>query len=323
MSTTNINSGYGQGLLAGIPLGAGKVFWVAQAATDQWLRLSEAIQPDADGVARLYTDIQSALDNTVANRNDYVIVEPATADYDITAALTMSKARAHLICPAGIGWGGMPGNAARVHQTTATTQNIVVTADCIEIAGFFFKGYDGTAKDAPSIIHLSGTRWCPNIHDNFFGCAWTAAGTGYGILADGACSHFSIRDNYFTNYAPTLLTGTNNAGTAFIGITSSSSTRGLISDNQLLTGPNTTCSGIVTTGPGMVIEDNLIMESAPFSTYDAGVLTKGINASADTFCVGNRFQIATGGDAITGPTTNKCCVDNWQGDSGNTIVESV
>ena len=338
MSLTNFPSGitsFGQ-LVPGSG-GMGNIYYVVNSAdtavySDIYQRL--AGQAYSDGSQILYTHtasgatvtlngIQSALDACVANRNDYVIVLPSNSDYDLAAALTMSKNRVHLVCPPGIGWGGMPGNSARIHQNTATTQNIVVTADCVEIAGLFFKGYDGTAKDAPSIIHLSGTRWTPNIHDNFFGCAWTATGTGYGILADGACSHFSIRDNYFTNYGPTLLTGAANTGTAFIGITSSSSTRGLISGNQLLTGPNTTCSGIITTGPGFVIKDNIIMESVAFSTYDAGVLTKGINSSVDTFCVGNRFQIATGGDSITGATANKCCVDNWQGDSGNTIVESV
>jgi hypothetical protein len=217
----------------------------------------------------------------------------------------------------------MPGNAARIHQNTAALNVIAVSADCVEIAGLFLKGYDGTAKDSPAIIYLSGTRWTPNIHDNFFGCAFGATSTGYGILADGACSHFSIRDNYFTNYGPALLTGAANTATAFIGITSSSSTRGLIQDNQLLTGPNTTLTGIITTGPGFVIKNNLIMESAPFSTDDAGVLTKGINASADTNCFGNLFVIATGADSITGPTANKCCVENFQGDIGGTLVESV
>lgn len=106
------------------------------------------------------------MDATVANRNDYVVVMPATGDYDLTAALTMSKARTHLICPAGIGWGGITGNSARIHQNTAATAVITVSADNVEIAGFFFKG--DAASTSGNQIDFTSTRWCANIHDNFF-----------------------------------------------------------------------------------------------------------------------------------------------------------
>ena len=326
----SLNAGYGSDLLTA-PMGAGKVFHVCQVATDTYDYLSRILVPDSDGVQRLYgataassdTAIQAALDACVANRNDYVICWPSTADYDLTAVLTMSKARVHFICPAGIGNKGM-NNFTRIHQTIAATNHITVTADCVEIAGFFFKGYDGTAHDEPAIIYLSGTRWTPHIHDNFFGLGATAAGTGYGILADGACSHFNIHDNYFTNYAPALNTGTNNALSAFIGITSGSSTRGIIADNIMHTGVNTTvASGITNSGTGMIIARNYIFENVANGGNDAGVLTKGITTGVDAFVVDNRLAVDTAANAITGGTADHTANENWESENGGSIIEVV
>jgi hypothetical protein len=304
--------------------GAGNIYWVMQTTHGSYSQFKEDHQfVYADGSNSVHTGIQSALDATVANRNDYVIVMPDATDYDITAALTMSKNRVHLVCPAGIGNKGM-NNFARIHQTTATTQCIVVTADCVEIAGLFFKGYDGTAKDAPSIIHLSGTRWTPHIHDNFFGIGATASSSNYGILADGACSHFNIHDNYFTNYSPTLLTGTANDVAAFVGITSASSTRGIIADNIMHTGPNTTvASGITNVGTGMLISGNFLWENSAVGSYDAGVLTKGITLTSDGFAVNNRIAVATAANAITGGTVDASANQNFESENGGTVIEVV
>lgn len=325
MSNLNGNQHSRYGAIAReLPFTMGKVFFVVNPAdTDWYATMQEEFPADRDGYPRVFNSIQSALDATVTNRNDYVLVMPSSTDYDLTAALTMTKNRVHLVCLPGIGNMGM-NNFARIHQNTATTQNIVVTGDCVEIAGLFFKGYDGTAHDAPSIIHLSGTRWTAHIHDNFFGVGATAAGTGYGILADGACSHFNIHHNYFTNYAPGAMTGTDNALSAFIGITSASSTRGLICDNVIHTGANTTvASGITNAGYGMVIARNYLFEDTAFGSSEAGVFTKGITGSVDTFMVDNRMAVATAANSITGGTADHSCVENWEAENGSTIIETV
>lgn len=320
----NINAGYGQTILSNVPLGAGKVFWVAPANTTLYDQMSSAIQSDPDGVQRLFSDIQSALDATVANRDDYVLVMASNSDYDLTAALTMSKNRVHLICPQGLGWGGLPGNTARIHQTTATTNMITVTADNVEIAGFFFKGYDGTAHDTPAIIELSGTRWCSHIHDNFFGIGSTASSNNYGIYAAGACSHFSIHDNYLTNYAPGLITGTNNDMAAFIAITSASSTRGIIKNNIMHTGANTTVAvGINNnTAYGITVGNIMVQDVATGAGADAGSITAGINLAASGMASNNHILGGVAGSAaFTGGTADASCVNNYVALNGGTLVD--
>jgi hypothetical protein len=165
--------------MGGVPVGsldslsAGNIYFVMQTTNALYDKFCAARQGvyENDGTSRVHTSIQSALDATTANRNDYVIVMPDSSDYDITAALTMSNARTHLIAPSGLGCMGMPNNSVRVHQNTAATALITVTADCVEIAGFFFKHM----TDSSGIV-LSGTRWTPIIHDNFF--AMACADTG-------------------------------------------------------------------------------------------------------------------------------------------------
>lgn len=279
-------------LLGAGMVGVGKVFYVAHAADAAYEMLRTQCESGT-----LFTDIQSALNATVTNRGDYVIVMPSGTDYDITAALTMSKSRVHLICPEGIGWGGMPGNSARIHQNTASTNFITVTADNVEIAGFFFKD-DGTAK-APYIIELSGTNWCANIHDNFFGMAATASTSNVGIGGTVA-NHYTIYDNYFTNYSPGANTGTDNDILAFIAITSTSSTRGLIRNNIMHTGSNTAVAKFINCATAYgIIERNLLVEDKAVSgVAEAGTMTLGISCGqANITVVENRIIIITANNA--------------------------
>jgi hypothetical protein len=272
--------------------------------------------PD-DGTTKVHTTIQAALDSCTANRNDYVIVMPDSADYDITAALTMSKARTHLICPAGLGWGGMTPNMVRIHQNTASTAYITVSADTVEIAGFFFK-QDATSRD--NIIVLSGTRWCPWIHDNFFGMSATASTSKYGIYGDGAVSHFVFEKNYFTNYNPGLMTGTDNDIAAFIGLTSASCTRGVVRDNLLHTGANTVVvAGIRLAGYGNFVIHNILWEDVAFGGSQAGTFTAGINISVDSIACDNRIGLVDETEDIQGGTADQSLICNYDGTSGGTL----
>lgn len=312
---------FGGAPVGGIDLSmAGNVYYVMQAANPLYPAFSASHGGShEDGSAIVHTTIQSALDATVANRNDYVFVMPDSSDYDITAALTMSKARTHLIAAGGNGWGGMQSNLVRLHMNTASTDFFTVTGDSVEIAGFFFK-QDATSRD--DIIYLSGTRWSPWIHDNFFGMSATASTSKYGIYGDGAVSHFVIERNYFTNYNPGAMSGTNNDVAGFIGLTSASSTRGIIQDNVFVSGANTTVAkAIYVTGYGVLIRNNHIHQDAAFGGSDAGTITVGIDASTDCALVRNTFTGMNEAACIASATADANCTLNYDGYNGGTVVD--
>ena len=274
-----------------------------------------------DGTYKVYTDdgtgdgIQDALDATQANRDDYVIVLPSNGDYDLTAALTMTKNRVHLLSPAGLGTFGFPTNACRLHQNTVLLDIITVTADCVEIAGFFFKGGTG------NIITLSGTRWHSHIHDNFFGMAATDGTENYGIYGEGACSHFSIHDNQFTNYSPGAVTGTDNDLGGFITLSSGSNTRGLIRNNIMQSGVNTeVTSAITAAGVDITIIDNEITETQAHGDSQTGVITAGITASASCSVGRNYFYGVPAANTLVGPTADLMCINNYIGTTNGTGV---
>lgn len=304
--------------LQAMGMGVGNIYYVMQTAQTAIYPQFEADYQGTygDSSAIVHNTIQSALDATVAERNDYVIVYPDAGDYDITAALTMTKRNVHLICPGGLGGYGFPTNAARIHQTTDDLACITVTADCVEIAGFFFKGDEGG-----NIIDLSGTRWHTVIHDNYFGIAATASSDNFGIYADGACSHFSIYGNNFTNYSPGAMSGTDNDVSAFISIAVNSSTRGLIRDNIMHTGGNTAVATAINAGGyGTFIIGNYIWEDLAFGATEAGTLTVGINTSADCMVADNRIGIVTAANAVVGGTADSSYVENYEGSSGGTLA---
>jgi hypothetical protein len=301
---------------------AGNVYYVMQSANAMYAAFANTHGGlYRDGTAILHTTIQSALDACTANRNDYVIVMADSADYDITATLTMSKARTHLIGAGGNGWGGMQANVCRVHMTTAATDYITVSADTVEISGFFFK-QDSTSRG--NIVTLSGTRWSPWIHDNFFGMSATASTSNYGIYGAGAVSHAVIERNYFTNYNPGAMTSTDNDIAAFVGLTSASSTRGVIRDNIFKTGMNTAVAAAINCpGEGYIISGNILHQDVAFGGSEAGTLTKGIIGGTNTSLVGNMF---TGGvtvnNMVSGGTADATCTWNLAPVDGGVKLDS-
>lgn len=310
----------------GVPVGSevmglsmGNVYWVVQSthAAYQDVRDNKQGQYHNDGSWRVHTTIQSALDATVTNRNDYVVVLPDGSDYDLTATLTLTKNRVHLVAPSGFGTHGFPTNSVRIDQTTAATAIFTVTGDCVEIGGFFLKG-----SLSGNMLVLSDTRWHPVIHDNFFGVkASDASSACYAVGGTGAINHFSIYDNYFTNYSPTLMTGTNNALAAFISISSNTSTRGLIRGNLMHPGANTTVgAGILCAAYGGFIIGNYLWEDTAHGGSDAGVFTLGISNATNTFCADNRIGIATEANAVAGGTADQSYCHNFEATAGGTAA---
>ena len=319
-----------------MPKTMGKVFFVVNG-NDTTGIISDMLADfpvDKDGVPRVYVTgttantahlgIQAACDAMVANRNDYVVVLPSTNDYDLGATITLDKARSHFICQAGMEeQGGMTANYVRIHMNLAATDSVTISSDNVEVAGFFFK-HDATSTSGGSVT-LSGTRWCSNIHHNFFAMYATASTSNYGIYGAGACNHYSIHDNYFTNYSPGLITGTNNDIASFIGLTSGSSTRGIIRDNILVTGVNTTvASAISNAGTGTIIMDNVIIQSVANGGNDAGVLTLGVTSGVDSVCIRNAVSIdhASIANAFSGQTANQGLIENFEPQAGGTLIAS-
>ena len=316
-------SGAGSAFENGIT--SGNVYYVIKADASFYGVFHERYQQTyEDGTVAVHADdgdglgIQAALDACTANRDDYVLVMPSDSDYDLTVTLTMSKARTHLIAPSGLGKGGMSSNSVRLHQNTAATAMVTMSADTIECAGFFFKGGTG------DIIIISGSRWFVDIHDNFFGQSNTDGTDNSGVLGAGAVNGSTIRNNYFTNYAPGLLTGTDNDMEGFINLSSASSGRNLIEDNIGVTGMNTEVTvGIQIMGTESIIRRNHIAESyTSGGGTQAGILTVGINMGATCFASDNNIFGTGASAALTGGTPDVTCISNWDSTNGRSIADT-
>ena len=310
-------SSFGNIVGPGFGFGIGNVYYVCQTTNtvlyaDMVLRYGGQTY-DNDGSAILHTTIQSALDATVANRDDYVLVCTDGSDYDITAALTMTKKGVHLIAPGGMSHGGgLPGNAVRVHQNTAATACVTSTADCVERAGFFYKGMIDSA-----IVDISSTRWHNYDHHNFFGGAVTAGAAIYVIGGSGAAFQNTISDNYIMGgYSPNAAQTISGC----VGFTSGSSGRNLIARNYIVTGAViTVTAGVVTGGTNDMVMYNNFHETVA-TVLGAGTFTKAWAGSASTVYIENRVAMDT--PAMTGGTVNNTHVENWTATSGSTIREA-
>jgi len=297
--------------------GIGNIYYVCQEANSYvWADVRRKFAKHTyhgDGSNMLHTTIQSALDATVANREDYVVVCTDSSDYDITAALTMTKKGVHLIAPGGMSHcGGIAGNAVRIHQETAGLACVTSTADCAEIGGFFFKGM----IDSP-IVDLSGTRWHNYVHHNFFGGAVTAGAAIYIVGGAGASYHCTISDNYVMGgYSPNAAQTISGC----IGFTSASSGRNLIARNFVVSGAKiTVTAGIYTGGVTDLVCDNYIVESVD-AALGAGTFTKSWAGSVSTVYINNRTCMDTAAESGGTASTTHC--NNWEATSGNTIIEA-
>lgn len=262
-----------------------------------------------DGSAMLHSTIQSALDATVTQRNDYVIL---LDNFTLAAALTMTKSRVHLISPQGIKVGGWVGDRSITQGAAADC--ITVTGNGVEIAGIWFNSYQGS-----DIIDV-GTTWVINIHHNYFAMGATASSDNYGIVGTATIQP-SIHHNFFTNHSPGAMSGTDNDIAAFIGITSGAATRGYIADNVITTGLNTAVAAAIQwSGCEVIIARNVLWESAAHGASEAGVFTLGISTAADNIIVDNKIGITTGTDAVSGGTSGESYVSNYESASGATVA---
>ena len=308
--------------MGGVPVGgveafgAGQVYYVCQTtnalyATD-WIQSKFGAYKD--GTERVHTDIQSALDVTVSNRNDYVIVMPDSSDYDITAALTLEKHRVHVLAASIPQFATY--NMVRIHQTTADVAAFQVSTAhlaSVEVAGFFIK----CATDAPGIHLGTVPSWHLNIHHNFVGIA-TSDGDGIGgIAGTGACNHAAIWHNYVNGYSP----ASTKTVDSFITL-ASGSTRSIVSDNWLVAGSGLVaakgidCSSAV----DAMVYNNKLHEGASALGATAGTFTIGIHTSFNNFLYDNYFMMGTPANGIVGGTSSQTALRNYEGTNGSTVL---
>ena len=319
--------------LGGIPVGGiqtwdvGNIYFVIDPDHPQYNDFMKQRQTGSyanDGTSMVHSTIQAALNATVTERNDYVVVvpHPHTGVYiDHTAALTMTKNRVHLICPSNFGLDGMGFKSPVInHYGTATTAAITLSGHNCEIGGLLFR----SANNKDTIDVGSGTQGL-NVHDNFFGMSSSDGSTNKAIDAS-VVHYFNIHNNHFTNFNPGAMTSTDNDLEYFIYISSSSSTRGRIVNNTMCTGNNTEVTAAISVnGSDLLIRGNVMWETSALGAAEAGTLTAGIiYTNGNGLVIDNRIAITDTSAAISvsGAAAVKAvaCINNYSSLDGGTIV---
>ena len=302
------------GMLVGGALGVGNIYRVIKSSEAYYDSFLEDYQGEySDGSSVVHPDagtgdgIQAALDACVEGRNDHVIVQPSDSDYDLTAALTMSKKCVHLICPAGLGPQYGATSAARLHQNTAATDVIAVSDASIEIAGFYFKNYQNISH-----ITLAATSYALNIHHNTFTMNVTSttaepciAGTG-----DAGAWGSSIENNWFVSYA-----GNSATIAAIITIGASATCTNVMHNLFTLGDGNTATIGI---------NNASVKGQTNFNLFGTGggaggcTFTHCIAVDASGSAIGNRGTVADS-ILVTGGTSDSSFSDNMNGVDGGLV----
>jgi len=309
----------------GVPVGSvdslaiGHVYYVMQTTNPNYVEFSSTHTRayNDDGSWMLHNTIQSALDVTKTERNDYVIVMPDNDDYDLTAALTMTKRNVHLICPAGIGPEAGSTNAARIHQNTANTEIIILSsaADGCEIAGFWFKLVTTQTSTFNISVPSASTGQCSNIHHNTFNvtCSGSTGGGAIGLEAGGSGNYSNIHHNrfYFTGNGATATYGVYLATTQSVFA---------YNDTHVINGATVTY-GVRCNGVGSIVKyNNFYAHPASVgiaaSAFGAAIY---VDATNDSTCViGNRGAVITG-TMIDGGTADTMFCDNRSAVNGGVL----
>ncbi len=299
----------------GVPvgqLGIGNIYYVIKSSEAYASRFIKARQGTyEDGSVRVHEDdgsgdgIQSALDDTVANRNDYVIVQPSESDYDLTAALTLSKKAVHLLCPAGFGLERGSTNAARLEQTTASTEIFIVSGASVEIAGFYLKH-----KQNVTAIQLNTAgAYAPNIHHNniAMNTASTTSEPMINCTGDGG-AYGDIHHNWIYS------SGGNDTTIAAIIVVGASATMAKVTHNEITIGDGLTATvGIQNLATKGMVANNMFGQAGADSTW-----THCIQVSSFGNAIGNRGVVADG-IIVVGGASDSSFSDNMNGVNGGLI----
>jgi len=315
-SVTDLKGGH-----AAIGLGVGNVYYViksTEAYYDQFLTERQGVYND--GSVIVHTDIQSALDATVECRNDYVIVQPADADYDITETLTMTKKAVHLICPAGMTGSTGATNACRIHQTTGDIPILQIADAGCEVAGFYLKSGSGASPLVTGVEMIAGC-YGVNIHHNYF-CVNGVTGDGPVLGGTGATGNGAWGIIHH-NRLVTITSGVTFPVLWNFPYTSYSL---LVEHNSFSIQTGVTISTAVINMSGGYGEANFNTFSALTTFPSQGLTAPSIEACIHLGggaggAIGNRGAILTG-DLLSGGTANAQFSDNFDAASGGAAVES-
>jgi hypothetical protein len=304
-----------KGGMAALGLGVGNVYYVIKTTETHYNTFVEEHECEyADGSSSIHNTIQSALDACVANRNDYVIVMPSEADYDLTVTLTLSKRSVHLICPAGMGMSNGASGSCRIHQTGAYPV-MVVSANGVEIAGFYLKNYYSKGG-----IILTDTCWSSHIHHNYFAMYLDTAtnepmlGPYLANTTGSAGAWATYEHNFFQSQA---------GGSATIAAiihfnAQATGVRVIHNDIQIGDTNNTATVGIDNLSVKGIVSDNNFY--AAQTSTGAGVFTKCVRIDASGCAYGNRANVVDGA-IVNGGTDEKSFVNNQNSVAGGTVDE--
>lgn len=290
-------------------LGIGNVYYVCKSDESYYAQFVDDRQGEySDGSMIVHTTIQSALDATVECRNDYVLVQPSNSDYDLTAALTMSKKSVHLLCTAGLGYDIGANNSCRIEQTTDSCAIIEVSDAAVEIAGFYLKPYYGQSH-----ITLAATSYAPNIHHNTFVLKWESGGANKPAIAGtgDACAWGGIERNWFVSQA-----GDDQTCPVIVDI-KASATAARFNHNEMTLGDgNTATIGISNAATKGTVNFNLFNNAGSDATW-----THCISLGSYGSAIGNRGTVADS-ILVTGGEAGVSLSDNMNGASGGAIDEA-
>jgi hypothetical protein len=311
----NLNSGYGQAF-AQAPLGAGKVFHVCKSGTSLYEYLSEVLEPDPDGIDRLYgassTAAGVALNAAMAacqdGRNDYIIVWPSSSNYTIATTVDMDIDDVHLCSAEAMGPGRRDVGASRSTMLAPASSTVALTyaANTIntEIAGLFIKGAQNTAS-----IVSGANCYGANIHHN---TVWNYGETTNGTYAidfytNGNCLYSRIHHNHLVTVGSATTFG------AMIGM-APSSTSGQVCYNEVMVGDGSTLTvGILNQAYKGMTHGNHVSAIAggagATSTITRAIVIGGGSAN------GNFLNCASTEDVSPSGSTEGF-VGNWSGATG-------
>lgn len=275
----NINAGYGSRANA-LPFVTGKIFLVCQNTIANYDNIQELWPIDPEGVVRLHSTIQSAIDASVANRGDLILVAPGHTT-TITAAgqLDFNKAGVRVL---GL---GDANSRPTITFTTVNTADMDIDAANVVLDNFIIDLTGVDALAAPIDVNAAGFT----LQNSTIRTASASAQATLGILTDATADRLAVRNCRFI--------GTTDAGTA-AAIRIVGGNEHIIEDNYFYGAYTTTLGAIdnVTTACLRTIVRNNTIVNITASSTKAMVFVAGSTG----FIRGNTMQILSGTAPITG-----------------------
>jgi len=260
---------------------AGNIFFVSNVTTGRIIdRIRQMIKPDTFGVLRLYSTIDAAIGNCVANRGDVIIVLPGHTE-TITAAAGIDCDVAGITI-VGIGEGTL---RPTINFTTSTAADIDIDAANVTIANVIFDLTGVDALVAPIDVNAAGFT----LKDSTVITADAAGQATLGILTDANAGGMRLLNNRFL--------GSADAGTA-AAVRIVGGDEHVIDGNYFQGNYTTTLGAIdnVTTETLRTQVTNNFIFNATASSAKAMVFV----AASTGIIANNRLQILTGTAPITG-----------------------